>query len=759
MDKDQQTYSRKMMIRIQWIFTILAALVVLFSWLMIMLRPGEGSPLQKWITVHGEHPLLVVFDLLPVYLWLFMEVFRRQTARIIKKYRSGQTEAEQLLQQNTDFARELSEGEDPAMPPEMLESELGQALRLIQLNIKSNRRKEKEMTWIAEGKDMVSRILRLYSDLDELSYQILRGLNSYIDATQGAMYLWNEEREELVNISTFAYNRRKYVDQVFGIGEGLVGQCAYEMDYIYRTEIPEDYVSITSGILGDQKPQSILLVPLITNQQLQGIVEFAFLEPRVPKLTIQFLLELGEIIARTIYNLQVNERTRRLLEESRKMTEELQRNETILQESAEEMRVTQDQLKQSNTQLEEKMEEAQHARNRLHWLLENASEIISIYDASYRLTYVSPSVTRILGYTPEEMMAGKDFERISREGSTEIKKALDGLREHPDQTRSLEYSFVKKDGTRLFLQTGISNYLDDPSIEGFIFNTRDITESRRAEKEQRLKTRMQSLSENSLDLILRVNITGIVHYANPVVEDYSGIPAGKMVNQPVSDIPFQKVVTDFISQTLHTMREQPKKINQQVNLPQQLGEKTTERILRFDAIPEFQDGELETILFVGHDITEAKRIEQEIKVTNRKIQDSINYAERIQSSILPGVERIRKAFPRSFVYYQPRDVISGDFPWFMETEDARYIAAIDCTGHGVPGALLSFIGFFLLNNITSLNPDAPPGQLLDELHRAVRETLKQDRRKPDTRDGMDLALCKISRKQQRMEFAGAHRPL
>src|SRR6056297_2791291 len=95
----------------------------------------------------------------------------------------------------------------------------------------------------------------------------------------------------------------------------------------------------------------------------------------------------------------------------------------------------------------------------------------------------------------------------------------------------------------------------------------------------------------------------------------------------------------------------------------------------------------------------------------------------------------------------------------METGDARYIAAIDCTGHGVPGALLSFIGFFLLNNITSLNPDAPPGQLLDELHRAVRETLRQDRRKPDTRDGMDLALCKISKKQQRMEFAGAHRPL
>src|SRR6056297_1154243 len=73
MDKDQQTYSRKMMIRIQGILTIAAVLVVLFSWLMIMLRSGDGSLLQKWITVHGEHPLLAVFDLLPVWLWLFME--------------------------------------------------------------------------------------------------------------------------------------------------------------------------------------------------------------------------------------------------------------------------------------------------------------------------------------------------------------------------------------------------------------------------------------------------------------------------------------------------------------------------------------------------------------------------------------------------------------------------------------------------------------------------------------------------------------
>jgi serine phosphatase RsbU (regulator of sigma subunit) len=190
-----------------------------------------------------------------------------------------------------------------------------------------------------------------------------------------------------------------------------------------------------------------------------------------------------------------------------------------------------------------------------------------------------------------------------------------------------------------------------------------------------------------------------------------------------------------------------------------MGDLLSERILSVDAIPEFQENELETILIVGHDITEAKRIEKEIKVQNRKVQDSINYAERIQSSILPEIGRIRKAFPRSFVYYKPRDVISGDFPWFFESGDSLYIAAVDCTGHGVPGALLSFVGLFLMNNITGLNPGISAGNLAEALHQEVRKTLKQDRERPETRDGMDMAICRFLKNQPVMEFAGAHRPL
>jgi PAS domain S-box-containing protein len=392
-------------------------------------------------------------------------------------------------------------------------------------------------------------------------------------------------------------------------------------------------------------------------------------------------------------------------------------------------------------------------------MLEHASEIISIYDRDVKLTYISPSVINILGYSVEDMMAGKDLERISKDDAGRLHKIFENLQENPGATGSLEYTFIKKNGERIFLRSYCRSMLADSAIKGFLLNTTDITESVRVEREQRLKTRMQALSENSLDLILRISSSGNIYYANPMVEDYTDIAPSSMVNRNISEIPFKTSFAGLLRDILSSMAQSPVKINLQLSLPMEFGDYRTARILNVDAIPEFQGSELETILIVGHDITEAKAIEKEIKVQNRKVQDSINYAERIQSSILPDIAHIRKAFPKSFIFYEPRDVISGDFPWFFETDDSWYIAAVDCTGHGVPGALLSLVGLFLMNNITGMHPGISAGDLCESLHLEVRKALKQDRTKSETRDGMDIALCRFYKKQAKMEFAGAHRPL
>ncbi|MFN7600252.1 MAG: PP2C family protein-serine/threonine phosphatase, partial [Bacteroidota bacterium] len=159
------------------------------------------------------------------------------------------------------------------------------------------------------------------------------------------------------------------------------------------------------------------------------------------------------------------------------------------------------------------------------------------------------------------------------------------------------------------------------------------------------------------------------------------------------------------------------------------------------------------------DITERKEIELEIQNKNKKINDSINYAKRIQNAILPNTRHINKALPDSFILYKPRDVVSGDFPWFVQIKNDIFIAAVDCTGHGVPGALLSLIGYFLLNDIVRSRKVTDPGKILDLLDEGVTQTLRQDQEDSATKDGMDIALCRINNETRTIEYAGAHRPL
>jgi len=622
-------------------------------------------------------------------------------------------------------------------------------------NLLSNQKKEGDENWIARGKDEISYILRLHNNIEELSYDVLVKLIKYIDTVQGALYIYDEEKQILTNLATYAYNRKKYVQQEFRVGQGLIGECAYERDYIYRTEVPDEYTTITSGIIGDKKPKSLLLIPLITDEKLEGVLEFASIEDEIPELTIRFLKEVGEIIARTVFNLRINQKTEKLLQEAQQMTQELRENEEELRQNAEEMRATHEELEKSNAKLEAKIKEVQNAQKRLHSLLENASEIISIYSEEKQLTYISPSVTKILGYTPNEMMSGKDFDRLTRKGESDFNEMFEQLLENPRIAITIQYTFMKKDGEKIFLEVTGRNLLDDTAIGGIIINSRDITERKRAEKEERMKSKMQSLSENSIDIIMRINTSGQFFYANPMVEQYLGIDYKDLINQTLSSLEINPELSNFIKDAIKNIKVNKEKIEGDISFESKMGQV----IMHIVAIPEFNENELETILFVGHDISEAKRIEMEIQDKNRKITESINYAQRIQTSILPNNRIIRQYLPKSFIYYHPRDVVSGDFPWFFLKDDYIYIAAVDCTGHGVPGALLSFIGYFTLNNVVDHDSSYTAGEILDRLHFGVRKTLKQDRPDADARDGMDIAFCKINPKKKELHYSGAHRPL
>jgi PAS domain S-box-containing protein len=739
---------------------IIGVSIPLISWIIEIATNKLPVTFSSIVQLHKNTPSFLLVDLLPLVLILVAYVIKYQQTTSEEEYDKQLSDRDKRLENMAEFAKQIGEGNYTTQLDISTHNDaLAQSLLVMRENLISNHKKETEQSWIAEGKDVISEILRTNVRIDELSNEVIRALVNYINVVQGALYLYDEENKILKNAATYAYNRKKFINQEFKIGHGLIGECAYEMDYIYRTEIPDDYATITSGILGDRKPQSILLVPLVTDEKLQGVIEFASTKEEIPEQTIHLLKELGEIIARTVFNLKINQRTEQLLAESQKMTAELQENEDQLRQNAEEMRATQEELQKSNEQLEANIQKVENAQKRLYSLLENASEIISIYDENMVLTYESPSVIKILGYTPEEMMDGKDMDRLTRKGETAMRAMFKQLLSNPGEPVSIQYTYMKKNGQKIFLETTGRNLLTDPAIKGIILNSSDITERKRAEKEERMRSKMQALSENSLDMILRLSTVGQFFYANPVVETYTGLEAKDLINKTLNEVKFSDILFNYFRDTIEQVKDTPEKTNTEITIPVVIDENEEERIMSFNAIPEFNENELETILFVGHDITEAKRIEQEIQDKNRKIEDSINYAQRIQTSILPDNRVLREFLPNSFIFYRPRDVVSGDFPWYFKKGNDIYIAAVDCTGHGVPGALLSFIGYFLLNNIVDHETEHTASSIIDELHYNVRRTLKQDDNEAEARDGMDIAFCKINYDKKEIQFAGAHRPL
>ena len=730
------------------------------AWLIELVSQKQPLSFTGIATIHKNTPTLYLIDLAPFVLGLLIYLYINEKKRGTSSYVKKLTDSEEKMADMAEFAKAIGEGNfDKDLKFSENGDLLAQSLLVMRENLAENTKRDTEQSFIAGGKEVVSDILRINNKIDELSDQVIRELVQYVNMVQGALYLYDEETEVLKNVATYAYNRKKFINQEFKLGHGLIGECAYEKDFIYRTEIPDDYATITSGILGEQKPQSIILIPLISDEKLQGVIEFAGIDKEVSELTIRFLKELGEIIARTLFNLRVNQRTEQLLQEAQKMTSELQENEEQLRQNAEEMRATQEELQKSNEQLEANIQKVEDAQKRLYSLLENASEIIAIYSKEMQLTYESPSVTKILGYTPEEMMGGKDMDRLTRKGEQAMREMFNKLLEHPNETVTIQYTYMKKNGQKIFLETTGRNLLSDTAIKGIILNSSDITERKRAEKEERMRSKMQALSENSLDMIMRLSTVGQFFYANPVTKDYLGIEAKDLLNKTLNEVEFSEVLFNYFRETIEQIKANPVKANAEITIPVKQGDNEVECIMSFNAIPEFNENELETILFVGHDITEAKRIELEIQDKNRKIEDSINYAQRIQTSILPDNRVIRTYLPNSFMYYRPRDVVSGDFPWFFRKNDITYIAAVDCTGHGVPGALLSFIGYFLLNNIVDHEKEHTAASILDDLHAQVRTTLKQDHPGADARDGMDIGLCVIDQQKRVLEYSGAHRPL
>jgi len=157
------------------------------------------------------------------------------------------------------------------------------------------------------------------------------------------------------------------------------------------------------------------------------------------------------------------------------------------------------------------------------------------------------------------------------------------------------------------------------------------------------------------------------------------------------------------------------------------------------------------------DEVEAKKKLLEEK--NKEVFDSINYAKRIQQALLQAEEHVSSKFPPHFILFKPKDIVSGDFYWSAEKNNHLFIAVVDCTGHGVPGAFMSMLGISFLNDIVSTNILLHPSEILDKLRDRVIKELNQTGKGGDSKDGMDISLLRFDTLTKKIEWAGANNPL
>jgi serine phosphatase RsbU (regulator of sigma subunit)/CHASE3 domain sensor protein len=150
---------------------------------------------------------------------------------------------------------------------------------------------------------------------------------------------------------------------------------------------------------------------------------------------------------------------------------------------------------------------------------------------------------------------------------------------------------------------------------------------------------------------------------------------------------------------------------------------------------------------------------QELEVLYKHVTDSIKYAKRIQEAILPPDSLVKRVLPNSFVLYKPKDIVSGDFYWIDEKDGKTMFAAVDCTGHGVPGAFMSIVGYNILKHSVNNNNFTTPALILDALNEGVSETLHHGHEESNAKDGMDLSFCTIDYKKMELQYAGAFNPL
>lgn len=268
-----------------------------------------------------------------------------------------------LLIQIKEYARLVSKAEYDNSASFDNNGELGEALNEMKYSLSKLAKEDAQRSHINIGLAKFSEILGdNTNNLEKFGDNVLLNLVSFLNANQGALYVINDEEdvETLELSSCYAYEKKKYLNQKIKKGQGLVGQCWLERKSIYMTQVPDDYVKITSG-LGYSTPRCILIVPLVFNEKIQGIIELASFKP-FEDYELNFVEKVIQSIASALASVKINTQTQFLLSQSERLTKQMKRQEEEMVKNVEELKMTQE---ESQRREEEHLREISRLRKRL----------------------------------------------------------------------------------------------------------------------------------------------------------------------------------------------------------------------------------------------------------------------------------------------------------------------------------------------------------------------------------------------------------
>ena len=528
------------------------------------------------------------------------------------------------LKEKVEFSNNLATGNiDNKFEPISEYDELGNSLALLKESLIKTREEEEKhkienekRRWTNEGLATFADILRQNNNnLEELSSVLIMELVKYIEATQGGLFLINDDNKNNVFLelkAAVAYNRQKFIKKTIELGEGLVGTCAVERKSTYLTEIPENYLEITSG-LGDSNPRCILIVPLNLEEEILGVIELAAFN-KFEKHEIEFIEKIAESIASTLTTVKINERTSELLEQSQRQAQEMSEQEEEMRQNMEELQATQ--------------EEAARRESEISSIFDaiNSTSLVVEYDMSGHIININQKFLELLNAPKNEIIGihHSDFTSKIRTENTYIdfwNKLKSG-----EAVNTMEVIKLLN-GKKLWLNQTYNPIQNTDGISYKVLNIAiDITESKTKEQDYEKRVRDMKRKSNEMDTLdeainkaiikCEYSTEGIILKAN---ENYA-----RLMGHPLEELEGNKVTQFYNTEEVAVFNDLWLKIDEnkthQANIKRVKPDGEERWVISTFSTVLDDEGNVYKIYFLGQDITEQKQKFQLLVDANAEIE-------------------------------------------------------------------------------------------------------------------------------------------